>query len=519
MQRFLKDKSSILNILFYILISVIILGGIYIRIRYYIFQSPLWLDEIMLASSFTDRSLLDVFSPLDAYQKAPPMFSFLVLFIRKIFGINELSLRFVPCLLGISSVVAFLLLLKENVKNKFGIFTGLCMFAFCVPLVYFCGEFKPYGCDVFFCILLLLLYKYIDISRMSLKQTVIYSVCTVFFVFVSIPTVFIIPAIVISKFLENKSIDKKVSIIFLAFLIAGLMLFIPDIQNYLFLKEYWGHVEKGFTIFSSLDSLFLLIKDACIYYIYNFNVHYCIYICAFLLAGFLMLFRDKKNKAILISLIFIFAVIASVLNVYPLKPKLVLFMLPIFILLLAKSFDITNFIVNKTYSILSGLLFIVCFVYFIGINIPYVNIPDNQIAFYNRTSKGRDKSLSERNSVKESCIFLIDNSDSNNRVLASAEFLYSLRYYKAYLKSQKNINIETYADIAQKRLSDKDIEIIVTKFLDENLNSGNDIWFMGRDNEYYFQCPNYSELEKILNRYNLKYKSDRYRDLYLIHVL
>ena len=106
MQRFLKDKSSILNILFYILISVIILGGIYIRIRYYIFQSPLWLDEIMLASSFTDRSLLDVFSPLDAYQKAPPMFSFRVLFIRKIFGINELSLRFVPCLLGISSVFA-----------------------------------------------------------------------------------------------------------------------------------------------------------------------------------------------------------------------------------------------------------------------------------------------------------------------------------------------------------------------------------------------------------------------------
>lgn len=75
------DKTKILkheNILYLFAVAIIICAGIYIRIKYYLHQIPMWLDEIMLGCNFTDRTMSDLFIPLDAYQKVPPLFFFLL---------------------------------------------------------------------------------------------------------------------------------------------------------------------------------------------------------------------------------------------------------------------------------------------------------------------------------------------------------------------------------------------------------------------------------------------------------
>ena len=89
--NYVKKK---VNIIFYFTLILFFLFGIYIRTRLYLFKAPLWLDEVMLAQSFIDRNFFEMFLPLDAYQKAPPLFCCLLFLSGKLFGLSELSLRF-----------------------------------------------------------------------------------------------------------------------------------------------------------------------------------------------------------------------------------------------------------------------------------------------------------------------------------------------------------------------------------------------------------------------------------------
>ena len=517
MQDFYKHRLKFINILFFVIIAFIILLGIYIRLRYYITQIPMWVDEIMLASSFINRSILDAFSPLDAYQKAPPLFVLSTLIIRKLFGIRELTLRFIPFILGILSMPAFFLLLKENIKNKLGIIVGLCLFTFSTPLIYFSAEFKPYGCDVFFCIILLLLYKYINLYRINLKQLLLYTLCTMGFVFISFPSIFVIGAMVFSKIIEEKKADKNSLVILITLALAGISLYLYDIQNYIFLKDYWNSVENGFNILPSITFISKFIYESCIYYIYNFNVSHAGYVLAAILIGFMIMFKDKKNLANIVSLTIIFAIAASLIGAYPLKPKLELFMLPLFILLSVKVFD-AEIHIKSRYMWGLNIILLVYFIIVFGINVPYFNISERQLVYYNNTSQSRNKSLNDRNAVKKVCLNVINNAESNDAIIASSEFLYGIKDYKAFLNSPKNLNINIYADIAQEKLSQNLLENDVRLFVNKNLSSGNNMWFIGRDDEQYFQCPNYITIEEILNGYNLKYQTFRYKDIYSVYV-
>lgn len=514
MKNLLTNKTKVLNILFYISLVVVIFMGIYIRAKYYFAQIPLWIDEIMLATNFIDRSFGDVFSPMEAFQKAPPIFFIVVMIIRNLFGINELTLRLVPFLLGVLSLIVFLYLLKNVIKNKLGILIGLCLFAFNIPLIYFSAEFKPYVCDVFFCILLMCIN--INLDKLTVKQVFIYSICSFILVLVSFPSLFIIPAIIISKFWTKKEIDRNVIWILLSIGVAGFVLFLSDIQNYLFLKNYWNNVEHGFCFFPSLNFIFKYMKDSCIYYIYNFNPNYFIPVCILIFTGFSAMLKENREYAVLIFFIFILTLTASLFNVYPLKPKLTLFLLPIFILLISKAFDITCFVKNKN-AILLNLLLLIYIFKTIGINLPYINLSENQLVYYNRASQSRNKSFEDRIVVKKICLDLINNAN-NAKILTSAEFLYGIRYYQAYIKSQKNLDINTYANIADKRLTQNSLNELVMHFLNDNLSSKKDLWFLGRDNENYFQCPNYETLQRIFNEKKINFNAYRYKDLYLINI-
>src|SRR5438105_8851772 len=72
--------------------------GTAVRVRGYLFNRAVWLDEAHLALNIVNRSMGGLFKPLDHEQGAP--FGFLV--VEKLavicFGNNELALRLVPML-------------------------------------------------------------------------------------------------------------------------------------------------------------------------------------------------------------------------------------------------------------------------------------------------------------------------------------------------------------------------------------------------------------------------------------
>lgn len=513
-----KHKNKILNIAFYLLIAIIIFFGIFIRLKFYLAKLPMWLDEVMLASSFVDRSFSDLFMPLEAFQKAPPLFFVSVLALRKLFGINEFSLRFIPFILGAVSILPFFLFLKENIKNKFGIIIGLMMFAFSVPLVYFSAEFKPYGCDVFFCLILFISYKYIDLVNLSLRRAILYSIASILFIFSSFTTIFIIPAMIFTKFFEKRKISYKVLLILGAVIFAGLFLCFKDFGTYKFLHNYWGEFEGGFPTNNYIDFIFRFIYKACIYYIYHFNIKYVFFILILTISGGYLLFKDKKEKFILITLVFLFTLIASFINAYPLTPKLALYLYPLFILLLVKNFDISVYLEKLTYKTLSNVLLMIGLFFLIGFNIPYLNMNQEAVAYYNVTSKGRNKNIMDRVYVREYCLQLLENYKNKDPILVSEEFIYSLNLYNAYYGFKKDLNMSSYGYSALKKMSDDDLEKYVNDFVKKNAKTNN-IWFIGRNFERnYFISPSFDFLKSVLDEYKLKYTEHTVNNMYMIHV-
>ena len=507
--NYVKKK---VNIIFYFTLILFLLFGIYIRTRLYLFKAPLWLDEVMLAQSFIDRNFFEMFLPLDAYQKAPPLFCFFVLIIRKIFGLNELSLRFIPCVFGVISLIAFLFLLKDNIQSKLGILTGFVLFTVSLPLVYFCSEFKPYGCDVLICILLLMTFKYLDFNNIKIKNYILLSFISLFLVLFSFPAIFIIPAIIFAIFIKDKKIYLNCIYIFCGIALAGLFVFLSDLNNYLFLKHYWNNVENGFYIIPSFGFIWNFIVSSCKFYIYDLNTICPVIITIFIIMGLFLFIKEKKEISYIIIFIFFFAIIASITSIYPLKPKLDLFMAPIFILLIAKSFDIP-FILNKynNSKILINIILITCLLFTLNLDVPYLNINESDLIYYNKSSMGRDKSLSDRNKVKEYSLFLLNNYNNNDKILASDEFLFNIKWYKSYYNYPIELNITTIPRIDYSLVDSQTQQFIV-----EN-KQNHKLWFFGRNFEYYFRCSNSDIIEKLLKENNINYVKFQNKNLYLIH--
>ena len=162
-----KDNNLFLNKIFYIIVGIIILLGIYIRTWTYLKNIPFTSDEALLGTIFFKTPVLKFFNEIDTIVKIPPLWGILEKIITNIFGPSFFTYRLIPYLTSILSVIAFFFLLKNIFKSKVAIIIGLILFIINVPLVFFTVNFRPYESDVFICILLLLSYKYVSFKEIT----------------------------------------------------------------------------------------------------------------------------------------------------------------------------------------------------------------------------------------------------------------------------------------------------------------------------------------------------------------
>lgn len=503
-----KDKFFTRNI-FGLSVVLIIIFGIFTRIKFYLSGIPLWLDEIMLGYNLTDTNFFDMFQPLEAYQKAPPLFMTSAMLLRKLFGLNEFSLRFIPCICSVLSLPLFYVLLKQNIKSKIGILTGLCMFSFCVPLVYFAGEFKPYGSDVFFCILLLCLRKYFDLNSLSLKRAFVYAFLSAIFIFFSFTTIFIIPAIVFAECFNKKKFDFKVLLIFAGIVFAGLYLYFSDVNTCEYMSNYWDLTESGFGGFSALK-LFIgnVLFDFSNYFAHNFTASSKDFL-PLILTGYYLLFCDKKDSAALMLLMTFFGIYAALLHIYPLKPKLSMYFLPIYLMIISKCFDLSFFLKGTKERTFFNVALSLYFVYLCGINLPYLNVTEQDIIYYNKNSFGQNKSIENRKLTSDTNLEILKSYKPGEKILASEEFLYGLKYYKFSENFENMPEIYTY-DFYPGNSSKNAMKI----FIKDNVHK-TPVIFVGRNEEDYFTCAESEEIEDVLKSLDIKYEKYLKDGLYM----
>ncbi len=139
---FRRDKATTK-----IAVALILLIGALLRLWQYGANSSLWLDEAALARNIVDRSSLELLAPLDYDQMAPVGFLLAQKVVVTLAGPSEYSLRLIPITCGIASLLLFLALARAVLPTMAAVY-ALGLFSFGQPFVYFSAQVKQYAVDV-----------------------------------------------------------------------------------------------------------------------------------------------------------------------------------------------------------------------------------------------------------------------------------------------------------------------------------------------------------------------------------
>ncbi len=456
---------------------------------------------MMLALSFFNSNLFDMFGPLEANQKCPPLFCFLVFIILKLFGYSYYSFRFIPLISSLLSIILFTYISLKWFKSKIAILMGIFIFSFSVPLIYYAQEFKQYSTDVLLCLFLIFIYDYVHFKDLNKKSLILYSISAFLFSILSMPAVFIIPAFICAKFIEEKCINKKSFFIILGYALGTLYFYLLYRKIYTFekLENEW---ISGFLTFS-FSSVKKAFSDFLVFLVPDFNNNFLFVILLFLIVGLILLLRHNKKQGIFISLTLCAFVIASFLHIYPLVGRLILFMIPIFILLLVTTLDDERFFHIKT-IVLSVIIFITLHLS----KIPFINIPIDVFLDMRGSFVGRELKLKAINKM-------LTNVQENAKILTFDELINDTLFYDYFLKFNKKlyfseVDIFNTPEESQKILDD--FLDLITK------DKGNESKIiLGRNIiEYEEVYPEFNffenQIENTLNQRKIKYTKDKMRD-------
>ena len=148
---------------------------IVLRLRQYLFDRSLWLDECLLALNILRRSPAQLLRTLDIYQVAPYGFLLLEKMAVRYLGTGEMALRLFPFLFGVGSIFLFVAVARRFVELP-AVPIGVGLFSLCGPLIYYSSEVKQYSGDVAVALLLYLLAGSLIRGRVGTMWLILVSV-------------------------------------------------------------------------------------------------------------------------------------------------------------------------------------------------------------------------------------------------------------------------------------------------------------------------------------------------------
>lgn len=125
----------------------VLVAGIVARAVHYLSNRSLWLDEAMLALNIGQRSFAELAGSLDFNQAAPLGFLWLEKLAVTAFGLSELSLRLWPFVASVLALWLFAGVARRLLTPRFALFAVVLM-SLSASLVYYAAEVKQYAFDV-----------------------------------------------------------------------------------------------------------------------------------------------------------------------------------------------------------------------------------------------------------------------------------------------------------------------------------------------------------------------------------
>ena len=168
-----------------------IILGILFRLRQYLFDRSLWLDESLLALNIIRRSPTELLKPLDHAQGAPIGFLWLEKLAVHSLGPGEMTLRLVPFLAGLGSIFLFVMVARRFLTPG-AVLIAVALFSFCSPLIYYSSEAKQYSIDVAVALLLYLMSSPMLEFQLGTMRVIALSLAGAFAIWLSHPAAFVL---------------------------------------------------------------------------------------------------------------------------------------------------------------------------------------------------------------------------------------------------------------------------------------------------------------------------------------
>jgi len=323
-----------------ILAYLIIAFGVALRSIQYLSNRSIWADEAVLALNIVNRSYLELMQPLDYDQGAPIGFLMVEKLAVQILGNNEYALRLFPFVCGVGSLFFFYKLGKKLIPKSASIIS-LTLFSSLGYLVYYSAEVKQYSSDVAIALFLYLFLLPLLQQKLNWGQIVKYSLVGGIAIWFSHPSIFILASIGGSALLINfwqKDLNKikQLLLIYSTWVLSFVIFYFLSLRNLTgneTLTTSWGNgfPSSPFDIIWMLDAFGKFFHKPLGFSKWVDGLA----IVAFLVGCISCWLSRKKNFLVLLTPLFM-TFLASFLHQYPFQSRLVLFLTPFVIFLMAE---------------------------------------------------------------------------------------------------------------------------------------------------------------------------------------
>ena len=345
--------------------------GVALRLHLYFVNRSLSVDEAALALNIVNRSFSDLLKPLDINQGAPVAFLLLVKATVAIFGNKDFILRIVPLVSGLLSVPLMYFVGRQCGGRLVAIFS-LAIFAVSPALTHFSTELKQYSTDVFVALLLLWLGDKCFEQPRKLKAYLSLGLGGAIAIWVSHPSLFVLGGLFMTLAIEVLIVQRnrqELASLMGAGTLNALSLVTLYYVNLRFLESNRYLIDYWAGYFAPMPpwSHFRWYYDA-IWSLLNYPAAFptSIVTVSLLLLGAISLLVRRWFWLSAFAGTLALTIVASALGKYPFNGRLLLFLMPILISLVAEGISRLRISLSSYAPRLAGLSVACCAAYLLN---------------------------------------------------------------------------------------------------------------------------------------------------------
>jgi hypothetical protein len=315
-------------------------AAVVLRIGQYLFNKSLWLDEANLGLEIMRRPFSAALHPTG--QIAPTAFMWSVKGVTLAAGDSELALRLVPLLFGLASVFLFYFVASRYLDWPASFF-AVGLFAVSDRLIYYSSELKQYSADLAVALLLFLVMAGAGSPKFRWRDALLAGLAGAVGVWFSHPSIFVMAGLgTTALWLAWRAGDREqtarlvlaISLWTVSFAVSYVLTIRNVSAETDAVRAFWGWAfapvpPRSFADLRWFPEMFTeFFRDPAGFVLPGIAVF------AFL-AGCFWMYREHPGRCLALVSPFFFALLASALHLYPFSGRLILFLVPLALLLIA----------------------------------------------------------------------------------------------------------------------------------------------------------------------------------------